>query len=141
MDHLLTFGGHPVAAAAAVKNLEIFADEDLVDRGAEMGRYLGSRLEELRSHPTVGDVRGTGLLWAIELVTSKQAKTKWGRDHAFTKRANQALLERGIVSRTWEVMHFAPPLVVNREEIDRLVTAADEVLSLVEQEFAGEITD
>jgi hypothetical protein len=139
MGHLLTFGGHPVAAAAAVKNLEIFDEENLVDRAAEMGAYLGERLEELRSHPTVGDVRGRGLLWGLDLVTDKSKKSKWPKDHAFTKRIGELNMERGFVTRTWDVMHFAPPLVVTKEEIDRMVTIADEVLSVAEKEFAAEI--
>src|SRR4030095_6995634 len=57
MGHLLTFGGHPAACAAALKNLEIFEREDLVGQSAEKGPYLKSRLEELCAHPTVGDVR------------------------------------------------------------------------------------
>jgi adenosylmethionine-8-amino-7-oxononanoate aminotransferase len=141
MGHLLTFGGHPVAAAAAVKNLEIFDDEKLVEKGAEAGEYLGSRLEELRSHPTVGDVRGIGMLWGAELVTSKSKKTKFGRDHNFTKRINDLLMERGLVSRTWDVMHFAPPLITTQDDIDRIVAIADESLSIAEKEFAADITD
>jgi adenosylmethionine-8-amino-7-oxononanoate aminotransferase len=141
MGHLLTFGGHPVAAAAAVKNLEIFKDENLVQRGAEMGEYLHDRLEELRAHPSVGDVRGIGLLCALDLVSSKSKKAKWGKDHQFTKRLNETVMERGFVTRVWDVMHFAPPLVVTKDEIDRMVTIADEALTIAEKEFASEISD
>jgi adenosylmethionine-8-amino-7-oxononanoate aminotransferase len=141
MGHLLTFGGHPVAAAAAVKNLEIFDDEKLVEKGAEVGEYLGNRLEELRSHSTVGDVRGIGLLWGLEIVNSKANKSKFGRDHGFTKRLNELLMERGLVTRVWDVMHFAPPLVVTKDEIDRMVAIADECLSIAEKEFAADIAD
>jgi adenosylmethionine-8-amino-7-oxononanoate aminotransferase len=140
MGHLLTFGGHPVAAAAAVKNLEIFDDENLVARGAETGAYLGARLEELRSHPTIGDVRGVGMLWGTELVSSKTEKTKFGRDHGFTKRLGERLMERGVVTRVWDVLHFAPPLIVSKEEIDRIVEIADEALTIAEKEFAADIT-
>lgn len=141
MGHLLTFGGHPVAAAAAVKNLEIFDEENLVERGAEVGAYLGSRLEELRAHPTVGDVRGIGMVWGIELVTSKSKKTKFGRDHGFPKRVTDLLMERGLITRTWDVMHFAPPLITTREEVDKMVAIADEALSIAEKEFAADISD
>jgi adenosylmethionine-8-amino-7-oxononanoate aminotransferase len=139
--HLLTFGGHPVAAAAAIKNLEIYDDENLVEKGAEMGAYLGKRLEELRSHPTVGDVHGVGTVWGIELVQSKKEKTLWGKDHAFTRRLTELNMKGGLVTRTVDVMHFAPPLVVTKEEIDRIVAAADESLTQAEREFANEITD
>ncbi len=139
MGHLITFGGHPVCAVAAIRNLEIFQDESLVERAAEMGAYLKARLEELRSHPTVGDVRGVGLLCAIELVKSKENKTKWGKESSFAKRTAELLMDRGFITRTWDVMHFAPPLVVTRDEIDRMVTIADEALTIAEGEHAAEI--
>jgi adenosylmethionine-8-amino-7-oxononanoate aminotransferase len=141
MGHLITFGGHPVAAAAAVKNLQIFEEENLVARGAEMGAYLRARLEELRAHPTVGDVRGVGLLQAIELVSSKSKKTPFVRGSKFTSRVTDLMMERGFITRTWSVMHFAPPLVVTRDEIDRIITIADECLTIAENEFASHITD
>jgi adenosylmethionine-8-amino-7-oxononanoate aminotransferase len=141
MGHLLTFGGHPVASAAAVKNLEIFDDENLVARGAETGAYLGKELESLRSHPTVGDVRGVGMVWGVELVASKAEKKKWGRDAAFIKRVNELTIERGLINRTWDVMHFAPPLVITRDEVDRMVAIADEALTVAEKEFAAEISE
>jgi adenosylmethionine-8-amino-7-oxononanoate aminotransferase len=139
MGHLLTFGGHPVGAVAALKTLEIMERESLVARAAEMGGYLIDRLEELRSHPTVGDVRGRGLLCAIELVRSKENKTRWGKDSTFARRVGELLMERGLITRTWDVMHFAPPLVVTRAEIDRMVTIADEALRIAEGEHADQI--
>jgi adenosylmethionine-8-amino-7-oxononanoate aminotransferase len=139
MGHLLTFGGHPVAAAAALRNLEIFEDEDLVSRGAEMGAYLKERLEELRNHPSVGDVRGVGLLQAIEVVKNKEAKTPFGKNDTFCKVLGQKVLEKGLITRTWNIVHFAPPLVVTRDEIDRMVSIVDESLTEVEKEFASDI--
>jgi adenosylmethionine-8-amino-7-oxononanoate aminotransferase len=140
MGHLLTFGGHPVASAAAIKNLEIFDEEQLVARSAEMGDYLGARLEELRAHPSVGDVRGTGLVWGLEMVRSKSEKTKWPKDAKFIKRLNQLVMERGLITRVWDVMHFAPPLVITKEQIDRMVAIADESLTIAEREFEAELS-
>ncbi len=139
MGHLLTFGGHPVAAAAANANLEIFAREGLVKQSAEKGAYLKTRLEELRSHPTVGDVRGVGLLCALDLVGNKETRAKLGKDSKITKRLNELVMERGLVTRTWDVMHFAPPLVVTKSEIDRMVAIADECLTIAEKEHPEEI--
>ncbi|MDQ4098941.1 MAG: aspartate aminotransferase family protein [Chloroflexota bacterium] len=141
MGHLLTFGGHPVSAAAALKNLEIIRNERLVERAAENGAYLKGQLEELRNHPTVGDVRGEGLLCAIELVKSKSTKTSWGWPSPFTKRVNQLMIERGFITRTRQFMHFAPPLVVDRADIDRMLAIADEALTIAENEHASEIDD
>jgi len=137
--HLLTFGGHAVAAAAALANLKIYREENLVEKARVQGEYLKSRLEELRSHPTVGDVRGVGLLQAIELVRNKETKTSWGKTSNFCKRVGQLMTERGFLTRTWDVMHFAPPLVVTTEEIDTMVSIADEALTIAENEHASDI--
>jgi adenosylmethionine-8-amino-7-oxononanoate aminotransferase len=139
LGHLLTFGGHAVASAAALANLKIYREENLVEKGRVQGEYLKSRLEELRAHPTVGDVRGVGLLQAIELVRSKEKKTSWGTKSPFCKRVGELMVERGFITRTWDVMHFAPPLVVTRDEIDTMVTIADEALTIAEREHASEI--
>ncbi|CAA9547958.1 MAG: Aminotransferase, class III [uncultured Thermomicrobiales bacterium] len=138
MGHLLTFGGHPVCAVAAQKNLEIFAEENLVAQAAEKGEYLKARLEELRAHPTVGDVRGVGLLTAIEIVRDKEAKTSFAKDSAFIKTVNKEIMDRRLITRVWNVIHFAPPLVVTHDEIDRMVTIVDEALTAAERAHAGE---
>lgn len=139
MGHLLTFGGHPVAAAAALANLKIYRDENLVQQSAEKGIYLKGLLEELRNHPTVGDVRGIGLLCAIELVKSKENKTRWGKGSEFLRRVGDLVMERGLITRVWDTMHFAPPLVATTDEIDRMVAIADEALTVAEKEFASDI--
>ena len=140
LGHLLTFGGHAVAAAAAIKNLEIFERENLVRQSADKGVYLKSKLEELRSHPTVGDVRGLGLYAALELVKDKSTRAKFGKDSAFARRVNDELLKRGLVSRVWDVLHVAPPLVVTEAELDQIVAGIDASLTVAENEFAAEIT-
>ena len=86
MGHLLTFGGHPVAAAAALKNLEIYEEENLVARGARNGR-LPARADSRNccSHPTVAEVRGLGMLNAIQVTPDKATKAKWAKDSKFPK--------------------------------------------------------
>jgi adenosylmethionine-8-amino-7-oxononanoate aminotransferase len=139
MGHLLTFGGHPVAAVAALKNLEIMEQEGLVKKGAEMGVYLKEQLEELRNHPSVGDVRGIGLLQAIEVVKNKEQKTPFAKNDKFCKALGEKMLAKGLITRAQNVVHFAPPLVVTKEEIDRIVAITDEALTEVESEFASEL--
>jgi adenosylmethionine-8-amino-7-oxononanoate aminotransferase len=139
MGHLLTFGGHAAAAAAALVNIEIMQRENLARQSAEKGAYLKARLEELRSHPSVGDVRGLGLMCAVDLVSNKETRAKLGKESTFAKRLNELVLERGLVTRVWDVMHFAPPLVITKDEIDRMVMIADEALTVAEQEHASEI--
>ncbi len=140
MGHLLTFGGHPVACAAAIRTLEIYDEENLVERGNEMGTYLGEQLETLTSHPSVGQVRGVGMVWGLDLVTNKVTREKFSKESKFRKKLSQNLMDRNIVTRVWDVMHFAPPLVVTKEEIDLLIAAVDESLTVAETEFASEMT-
>jgi adenosylmethionine-8-amino-7-oxononanoate aminotransferase len=136
LSHLLTFGGQAVAAAAALKNIEIIEREGLVARGAEMGTYLLAGLQMLvDTHPTVGDARGLGLLCAIELVKDKGTKEKWARDSDFIKRLHQLVSERRMLTRVWEILHIAPPLVVTHAEVDQIVGILDNCLTQVEQEF------
>lgn len=135
VSHLLTFGGQAVAAAAALKNIEIIGREGLVERAAELGPYLLAGLRALAErHPSVGDARGLGLLCALELVRDKETKEKWARDSAFIRRVGELVLERRLLTRVWEIVHVAPPLVVSREEIDRMVAILDESIGIAERE-------
>jgi|HigsolmetaAR202D_1030399.scaffolds.fasta_scaffold00223_28 adenosylmethionine-8-amino-7-oxononanoate aminotransferase len=136
ISHLLTFGGQAVAAAAAIKNIEIMARERLPERAAEMGEYLGAGLNSLKDkHPTVGDVRGLGLLYCMEIVKNKETKEKWARDSDYIKRLHELAMERRFLTRVWELLHIAPPLVITREEIDRIVAILDDMLTIAEREF------
>ena len=140
LNHLLTFGGHAVSAAAAAKNIEILQREDLLARSSEHGRYLFEQAQQLRQHPTVGDVRGgLGLLCAIDLVKSKATREPWGTQHPFIKALALRVQERGLVTRVWDVLHLAPPLVATREEIDLMLETIDECLTELEGRFAAEI--
>jgi adenosylmethionine-8-amino-7-oxononanoate aminotransferase len=139
LGHLLTFGGQAVACAAAIKNIEIFKDENLVQQSADKGEYLKKQLEELKSHPTIGDVRGLGLMCGIEIVKNKATKEKFGREHEFTKRLSKVFDDLGLLTRAWDVVHFAPPFVITTDEIDRMVAIVDEALSAAEAEFASDI--
>ena len=139
MGHLLTFGGHAVAAAVALKNIEIMEEENLVQRGAEMGEYLRQQLEALRSHPSVGDVRGIGLLQGIEVVKNKEKKTPIVKTDKLYTELGKKIFEKGLVTRAGNIVHFAPPLVVTTDEIDRMVAIVDEALTETEREFAHEI--
>lgn len=139
IGHLLTFGGHAVAAAAANRNIDILLEEKLAERSAENGAYLLGKLKALEAHPTVGEARGVGLMCCLDLVKSKETKERWGMNHAFTKGLGAAVHDRGLLTRVWSELHIAPPLVVTREEIDRMVEIVDESLGAAEDRFADEI--
>jgi adenosylmethionine-8-amino-7-oxononanoate aminotransferase len=139
LNHLITFGGHAVAAAGALKNIEILEREDLVARSAEMGRYLFELAQGLAGHPTVGDVRGgTGLLCGIELVQSKESRQPWGSDHPFIKYLALRTQEEGLVTRVWDVLNLAPPFVLERSEAERAMEIVDRCLTEAEAKFGVE---
>ncbi|HEV2283521.1 MAG TPA: aspartate aminotransferase family protein [bacterium] len=140
LAHLLTFGGQAVSCAAALANLDIIRREDLPRRCAEQSRYLHEQLERLRAHPTVGDVRGIGLLYAVELVQNKETKEPFGwgpaaAAHPFSRRLVAAMDERGLFGRVFMSIQLSPPLIITREEIDRMVAIIDESLTVTEREF------
>jgi len=140
LAHLLTFGGQAVSCAAALKNIEILQREELPQRSAQQGKYLLGLLEQLRSHPTVGDVRGLGLMCAVELVKNKETKEPFGwgpaaASHPYNRRVAELMEERGLLTRAFMSIQLCPPLVISKEEIDEIVTIVDESLSAAEQEF------
>lgn len=140
LAHLLTFGGQAVSCAAALANLDIIRREDLPRRCAEQSGYLDAQLQRLRTHPTVGDVRGIGLLYAVELVQNKETKEPFGwgpaaAAHPFSRRLMAAMDERGLFGRVFMSIQISPPLIITRDEIDRMVAIIDESLTVTEREF------
>jgi adenosylmethionine-8-amino-7-oxononanoate aminotransferase len=89
----------------------------------------------IRAAPSVGDARGLGLLCALELVKDKASKEKWARDSDFIKRLHQLVNERHMLTRVWEILHIAPPLVITKAEVDQILTILDESIGQAEREF------
>ena len=135
--HLITFGGHPIASAAALANLKIFEREDLVGNSRRMGTYLYEKLQGLFSHKIVGDVRGgLGLLAAVELVSDRENKTPFPADAGLPKKLPKMLFDRNMVSfRAGDVIAICPPLSINKDEIDFIVDAIDGALDELEGEL------
>ena len=129
-----TYGGHPAAAAVALRNIEIMEAEKLADRAAETGKYLIDGLKTLMKHPIVGDVRGKGLLIGVELV--KDRTTKEPMDPATITAVVDHCKEQGVIvgrsgggRRHGGTIVFSPPLVITRAECDRLVETLDKALT------------
>jgi adenosylmethionine-8-amino-7-oxononanoate aminotransferase len=136
LAHLLTFGGHAVACAAALANLEILLQEQLVDNAVVQGQYLSSQLHQLAtSHPSIGDVRGLGLLWALELVQERTTKASFPADGPAMTGLFDMLAEEGVLTRADTNLYLAPPLCIQRQEIDRLVAAVDTALHRFERVY------
>ncbi len=111
-DHGSTFGGNPLAAAVGHASLRVIVRERLAERAAEQGEYLFTKLRELRA-PCIADIRGRGLLVGVEIVPAA------GSARAYCER----LLERGVLAKDThaQVIRLAPPLIVERAELDWLV--------------------
>ena len=136
--HIITFGGHPVAAAAALKNLEVLEGDGMVENSAAMGAYLLEGLKELKGrHPIVGEVRGLGLLCGMELVRDRGTREAWPPESRLRERLAQRFRQNGVLLRPFSnaTLTVAPPLCIIRSEVDMLVEAVDKGLGEVEREL------
>jgi 4-aminobutyrate--pyruvate transaminase len=138
--HGFTYSGHPVAAAVALKVLDIFARERLAEAAAEKAPHFQARLVALGSHPLVGEARGLGLVGAVELVADKKSKRSFPPQARIAPRAVQFLEEEGVILRFLpsDVISLCPPLIISADEIDALFDgferALDRTLDLVTRE-------
>ena len=132
-QHLHTYGNHPVSCAAALKNIEIIKREKLIENSHKMGIYFLERLKTLEPHPIVGEVRGTGLWAAIDLTTDKNKRLLFPGDRM--NRIIDRAKEKGLLIKTMgHALEFAPPLIIQKEEIDEAVKILDECLTEEEKE-------
>ena len=137
----LTYSGHPLACASAIASIEAFKEERIVENSAEMGGVFAERLRELqRKHPSIGDVRGLGCFWGLELVKNRETReplvpfNATGDAFAPVARVAKAALERGLYLMThWNVIIVAPPLTITRDEIDEGIGILDEALSIADE--------
>jgi putrescine---pyruvate transaminase len=117
--HGFTYSGHAMACAVGLKNLEIMEREEYPRRARELGKRLFDGLQTLREFPFVGDVRGLGLVYGVEIVSDKEAKTA---DPVMAMKIFKAAQERGLRSRPLgSTLAFSPPLSINEEEVDEIV--------------------
>ncbi|MFB2551857.1 aspartate aminotransferase family protein [Ensifer soli] len=129
LGHGFTGGGHPVAAAVALENIAIIEERDLVANAAEVGAYMQSRLRMFADHPLVGEVRGLGLIAAIELVGDKAAKTPLGAPGTLGTQVNGLMLKNGVITRNMtDAVAFCPPMIATTADIDVIVGALSRAL-------------
>jgi len=134
--HVITFGGHPVAAAASLKNIEIMETEGMVENSARMGTYLLDGLKELKEkHQIIGDARGLGLFCAVELVKDRATKQSFPAEAEIAPRLTQAFNESGILLRGGDAINIMPPLCVTAGEIDEIVSVVDKVVGNLSREL------
>ena len=118
--HGYTYSGHPVGCAAALKTLEIYERDNLYANAADVGDYLQTRLGELRDHEAVGEVRGVGLIAAVELVEDKSSRSP---ALELAKRVTWLCQENGLIVRNvaGNALALCPPLIITREQVDEIV--------------------
>jgi len=130
--HAYTYSGHPVCTAVGLANLKIIVDEDLPGRAARLAPRMMAGLEKLRDHPLVGDVRGLGLMAAVELVSDKATKAGFEPSLKIADRLMAEFRTRGLYTRVrGEVICLAPPLTIPEEQLDRAIEIVGESIDAV----------
>jgi putrescine aminotransferase len=138
LAHGYTYSGHPVASAVALKNLEVMERENLVARTRErIGPYFQRRLREtFEPHPLVGEVRGEGLLGALELVPDKPRRSFFPRDIDVGTHCRNYCFASGLVMRAIrDTMVLAPPLVISEPEVEEILRKAKTAIDRTAQDF------
>ena len=130
--HAYTYSGHPTCAAVALKNIELLQTMDLANHAASMGRRLLDGLNGLAEEfPVIGDVRGQGLICAIELVADRETKEPAG----IGGKVRAAAIEGGLYTRTiGDIIAFAPPLIISPDEVDLMVEITGQAIAAVQSQ-------
>jgi adenosylmethionine-8-amino-7-oxononanoate aminotransferase len=133
--HAFTYSGHPTCCAVALANLDLFEKEGLVARAKTSGERLLARLRALESMDGIGNVRGLGMMAAVEVVADKATKQLHAPELGVTQKLTDAMLERGLYTRVaLDCICIAPPLVTSDADIDRLVDIVRESIAAVLQQ-------
>ncbi|MES1246132.1 MAG: aminotransferase class III-fold pyridoxal phosphate-dependent enzyme, partial [Actinomycetota bacterium] len=133
--HGITFGGHPVQCAIALKNIEIMQRERIVEHVRDTGDAFRSTLAQLLDLDIVGDLRGTGFFYALELVKDKETRQSFDHDECETLLRgflSPRLFEKGLICRADDrgdpVVQISPPLIATQEQFDEIAGILGEVL-------------
>jgi taurine--2-oxoglutarate transaminase len=137
----LTYSGHPLACASAIASIEAFQEEGIVEHAAELGGVFADELAGLQErHPSVGEVRGLGCFWGVELVRNRETReplvpfNATGEAFAPVARVARAALERGLYLMThWNVIMVVPPLTLTRDELAEGIEILDEALAAADE--------
>jgi taurine--2-oxoglutarate transaminase len=143
--HGHTYEAHPLTLAPAIAAIKEFKRLDLIKQAAEKGIYLKEKLEELRTrHPSIGDVRGIGLFWAVEIVKNEESKLPFNTKEDKIKgsqlmvdKVTSEMMKHGVYMQGW-ISHFviAPPLIISEDQIDLAIEVLDSALTIVDSELS-----
>ena len=137
----LTYSGHPLACASAVASIEAFQEEGIVENAAAMGEVFKVELAKLaEKHPSIGEVRGLGFFWGLELVKNRETREplvpfNGGGEAAkpVVTMAKHALSKGLYLMSHWNVVMVCPPLNITREELDEGIAILDDALSIADE--------
>ena len=130
LGHGFTASGHPVATAVALENLKVIEEDGLVEHAAAMGERLRAGLAAYRDHPLVGEVRGCGLIAAVELVGDKASKAPYQASGVLGRHLAGRAQEHGMISRAMgDALAFCPPLIIQEAEVDEMLRRFDRALA------------
>jgi L-2,4-diaminobutyrate transaminase len=141
-QHGYTYSAHPLAAAAALANLDVIENEGLMERAGQQGEMLRRALAEaFADHPHTGEVRGAGLVAAVEFVAERDPAKRFDPSLKVGPRIVRECLNRGVITRALpaaDTISFSPPFVVTDDEIDIMVTVARQAADAVAEQLARE---
>jgi taurine--2-oxoglutarate transaminase len=137
----LTYSAHPVCCAAALEVLKIYEDDNLIENAVTMGKYLDTKIEEMKKqHPSVGDWRNTGLLGCLELVKNKETKEPMAPfnakpdEMAVMSKVAAKIRELGMYTFVrWNFVFIAPPLCITKQQIDEGLAIISEAISIADE--------
>jgi taurine--2-oxoglutarate transaminase len=145
-SHGHTYEAHPLTLAPAIASIDEMKRLNLAARAVELGAYIGPKLHALKDkHPSIGEVRGIGMFWGVELVKNRKTKEPFNtmKDKVsgvplVVDKVTARLMANGVYLQAW-VSHFviAPPLIISEKDIDAGVAAFDEALSVADAEVEG----
>ena len=134
-----TYSGHPVACAAALKNIEIMEREDLLGHVHEVGPYFMERLQSLRDVPHVGDVRGSHFMACIEYVADKETKEVFPYEVNISKRVSNAAEKRGLIVRPLGHLNvLSPCCILTKEQCDSIADVLRDSMTEVLAELSAD---
>ena len=135
LGHGWTYSAHPICAAAGVANLKLIDTLGLIENAGTVGGYLNAAMRAaVAEHPNVGDVRGEGLLCAVELIEDRSTRRHFDAAQRIGLRISAAMLERGVIARAMpqgDIIGFAPPFCISQSEVDQVVDVTRQAVKAV----------
>ncbi|AJY45656.1 aminotransferase [Martelella endophytica] len=135
IGHGWTYSAHPIGAAAGVANLKLIDELGLVENAAETGTYMRAAMRDaLGDHSHVGDIRGEGMLMAVEFVKERDGRVFFDAEEKVGPKLAAALISEGVIARAMpegDILGYAPPLCLTKEEADQVVSATKKAVTTV----------